>query len=91
MLYSAQLYQTLSPPNASLESREAACYVTIRLFASLSCCRAGGQGGGVDHTVPWAAMKTQAGEEMQDGAFCFCKPLAAYNKLCQARLVTLPR
>lgn len=39
MLYSAQLYQTLSPPNASLESREAACYVTIRLFASLSCCR----------------------------------------------------
>lgn len=38
MLYHAKLYQTLSPPNASLESREAACYVTTRLSASLSGC-----------------------------------------------------
>lgn len=79
MLCSANLHHTLSPANASLESREAACNVTIRLFASLSCVVLGGREWWAAAAMPSAAIKIRVGEEMQGVTVCFANlwPLTA--------------
>lgn len=90
MLYHAKLYQTLSPPNSSLESREAARYVTTRFSASLSGCH--GRAGLVGSSRrALGCNKNSSGTRNARRGCLFCKPLASHSKLCRARLVTLPR
>nr|XP_012322586.1 uncharacterized protein LOC105727349 [Aotus nancymaae] len=80
MLCSAKLYHRLPPSNESLENREAAHYVTIMLFASLSCCqeRAGMVG---SSRSALRSNKSWSGKRNPRHRCLFCKPLAALSKL----------
>lgn len=85
MLCSAKLYQALSPPNESLESKEAACYVAIRIFASMSCGRGRAGTVGCSHRALGCNKKLERGrEEMQVLAVCFANvcPLTANSAVC---------
>lgn len=81
---------TLSLPNASLESREAACYVTIRLFASLSSRQ--GRAGTVGRSR--RALGCNKNSEREKKCKTWLSALqtsGCSQQTLPARLVTLPR